>query len=157
MVVLVRVKLQHQHHVLKRTVRVICPFPINYMFIVLTISQKQILKLRQKYCIQTVTRYDKFDDAGGCCISSNQWHQNCNCGGPITNCKALCDKDLNCKGYVDRKDGKCNIATTSDCPAIDCAGPYSIGNVGKLKKTCTTSESSTGGCYIKLGNITLLE
>ena len=112
-------------------------------------------KIEKQFCVETDDKYDKYADAGACCISSNEWHQNCYCDSAVTTCKELCDQDLNCKGYVNRGPNDCNIATTSDCSAIDCTGPWGIGNVGKLVRTCTASESSTEGCYIKKGVITI--
>ena len=97
--------------------------------------------------------YAKYEDSGFCCVSSNQDHQSCYCDITIAECKLFCDKDVNCKGYVGRVPNGCNIATTSSCSAIDCSGPIDMGNVGKLMNTCTVAESSSNGCYIKLGNI----
>ena len=107
-------------------------------------------------CISTEAAYNKYDDAGACCISSSQMHQTCYCLGAVTawtSCKALCDQDLNCKGYSnDQKANHCNIATTSDCSAMNCAGPYSTGFVGELSNTCTAYDDQKDGCFIKLRN-----
>ena len=95
---------------------------------------------------------------GSCCISEkkpsgeNKFHERCHC--PNTNvlqCKEYCDQDVNCKGYVDKGEGSCQIATTSNCPS-QCR-KAAIGNVGAIDQHGTCGADTYLGCYIKGNSI----
>ena len=92
----------------------------------------------------------------GCCISQktpsgtpypNEFHERCNCPDTeLFQCKEYCDQDANSKGYVDKGDGSCQIATTSNCPS-QCA-KHDHGNVGAIDEHGRCG-SNYLGCYIK--------
>ena len=75
--------------------------------------------------------------AASCCISEkkgngdNMFHERCVCRNTdVAICKENCDQDADCKGYVDKGDGDCHMATTSDCPSGCSKGV--VGNVGAI-------------------------
>ena len=86
-----------------------------------------------------------------CCISENKAHEKCHClDTDVSQCKEWCDQDVNCKGYVDKGEGSCQMATTSNCPS-QCR-KAAIGNVGAIDQHGTCGADTYLGCYIK-GNI----
>ena len=79
------------------------------------------------------------------------FHERCNCKSTnVAQCKEYCDQDANCKGYVDKGEGSCQIATISNCPS-QCR-KAAIGNVGAIDQHGTCGAGTYLGCYIK-GNI----
>ena len=70
-------------------------------------------------------------------------------------CKSLCTSDSGCKGYAIAMNGKCQLATTSECPySHPFAGPYDAENVGALDiaATCLVGNWDIA-CMIKEGII----
>ena len=89
-----------------------------------------------------------------CCTTTkkgngkNEFHERCNCGNTnVAQCKEWCDPDANCKGYVDKGDGSCHMATTSDCPSGGSKGV--VGNDGALDPDGNCGIDSFLGCHIK--------
>ena len=83
----------------------------------------------------------------GCCTTGNQFHERCQYQFPLSDCKAICDHDSNCKGYVgytlyDKE--YCQIATTSECKFG--GSKTDIGITGDLGGSCGNWYD---GCYIK--------
>ena len=79
------------------------------------------------------------------------FHERCVCRTTdVAICKENCDQDANCKGYVDKGEGSCQIATISNCPS-QCR-KAAIGNVGAIDQHGTCGAGTYLGCYIK-GNI----
>ena len=93
-----------------------------------------------------------------CCISEkkgngdNKFHERCVCRTTdVAICKENCDQDANCKGYVDKGDGDCHMATTSDCPSGCSKGVE--GNVGAIDPQGNCGIDSYMGCHIKGNSI----
>ena len=71
-------------------------------------------------------------------------------------CKSFCNQDPKCKGYYQKLDGTCRLATTSStCKAdstISANGATgqkgNVGNRGTLGGMCARS-SQFNGCYVK--------
>ena len=79
------------------------------------------------------------------------FHERCVCRNTnVAICKENCDQDASCKGYVDKGDGSCHMATTSDCPSGCSKGV--VGNVGAIDPEGNCGIDSYLGCHIK-GNI----
>ena len=93
-----------------------------------------------------------------CCISekrgngeTNEFHERCVCRNTnVATCKESCDQDANCKGYVDKGNGDCHMATTSDCPSGCSKGVE--GNDGPIDPQGNCGIDTYQGCHIK-GNI----
>ena len=49
------------------------------------------------------------------------WHARCDCPKlAVEKCKDACDRDNDCKGFVEVKDGGCQLATSSGkCPGCE--------------------------------------
>ena len=76
------------------------------------------------------------------------FHERCNCKSTnVAKCKEYCDQDADCKGYVDKGDGSCHMATTSDCPSGCSKGV--VGNVGAIDPQGNCGIDSYQGCHIK--------
>jgi hypothetical protein len=96
--------------------------------------------------------YTKVNNNAGCC-TSGKYHQRCACIRSLSDCKKLCTRDTNCKGYVQTtRNENCNIATTSNCPR-GCP-EHDTGTVGDLELeipgTCIVTNPVTyHGCFIK--------
>ena len=91
---------------------------------------------------------------GSCCTfekkgnGKNEFHERCNCGNTnVAICEENCNQDANCKGYVDKGDGSCHMATTSDCPSGCSKGV--VGNVEALDPQGNCGIDSFLGCHIK--------
>ena len=103
-------------------------------------------------------RYLHENKDNGCCIANSDkdgFHQRCSRIGDISICRAYCDTDTLCRGYVKRLhriadeylDG-CEIATTSNCPVG--FTQHNVGNVGNLDGAFTCGYSDRYyGCFIK--------
>ena len=95
---------------------------------------------------------------GSCCTfekkgnGKNEFHERCNCGNTnVAICEENCNQDANCKGYVDKGDGSCHMATTSDCPSGCSKGVE--GNDGALDPDGNCGIDSFLGCHIKGNSI----
>ena len=94
---------------------------------------------------------------GSCCVSEktgnkNNFHERCNCKNTnVAQCKEWCDPDANCKGYVDKGQGDCHMATTSDCPSGCSKGV--VGNVGPIDPQGNCGIDTYQGCQIKGNSI----
>ena len=79
------------------------------------------------------------------------FHERCHCNLPLQTCKAYCDQDSNCLGYVQHPNGPdwCNYATTSECQQS--CKKHSQGVLGPLGGDCggCYGGGCYGGCYIK--------
>ena len=86
-----------------------------------------------------------------CCSGPDQIHEQCNCKANIDFCKAACDGDPNCKGYVKQGASYCQIATTSICPTANECKKFQIGNVANNRDLDRNMSCGSGyhGCYIK--------
>ena len=90
----------------------------------------------------------------GACATKNggstRFHERCQCRNEdIKTCKAHCDADINCKGFVGPTSwDACQWATTSDCPAG--CDKYNKGDVGDIILDEELSSSSYPGCFVKL-------
>ena len=95
----------------------------------------------------------------GCCIKPGLgaavYHRHCACGIDVTvgDCRSLCTKDRDCKGYF--LDGYfmdyCNLATTARYCPNNCGNPIHPTHVADLdpRETCNWD---AGPCYIKEKN-----
>ena len=89
-------------------------------------------------------------------MSNNKLHQRCHWQKDlhgtvdVSVCKAACDADINCKGYVEGKGslvGSCQFATTSNCPSD--YSQLGTGSVGDLDPNGTCGGYNFLGCFIK--------
>ena len=90
-------------------------------------------------------QYHHQNNQDGCCTTSNKFHERCAYKLPLFDCKSFCDNDSNCKGYVEKNDGYCQIATTSSCKFGGVKN--NNGNKGDLGGSCGSSLYK--GCHIK--------
>ena len=61
--------------------------------------------------------YSRTRSDSACCDSNGNAVETCQCRElDVSLCKELCDRDDNCRGYVDTSRNQCELATTSDCP-----------------------------------------
>jgi len=93
---------------------------------------------------------------GACFIRKrDEWqdHEKCHSSNnPLSVCRAHCDSDILCKGYVKHVNG-CQLATTSDCPlGFVKYGRGKPDRVGDLVPDGGTPSSTYGGCFIKTAN-----
>ena len=95
------------------------------------------------------SKYEIASVKSACCISTGSFAERCHCRKTeVFECKEYCDLDKNCKGYVDRGDGYCQIATTSNCPQS--CEKHDAGNIGPIDPYATCG-SGYLGCFIKQG------
>ena len=92
----------------------------------------------------TAPRYLNPVKQGSCCIVGGASPRTCLCFKNITFCKGYCDKDDQCKGYYEKGDNKCRMATTADCPE-SCTHVNGENGVLDPNTQCGTGN----GCFIK--------
>ena len=91
----------------------------------------------------------KFDD--GLDGKTTKKHERCYCRNThVSDCKASCDDDHLCKGYVENTKGElvCQISTTSKCPA-GCERK-DRGQVGDLTTEPMYGARGDWLCFIKM-------
>ena len=102
-----------------------------------------------KHLFTDQSKYEIASVKSGCCVSSGSFAERCHCSKTEDlECKKYCDLDKNCKGYVDKGDGNCQIATTSNCPQS--CEKHDAGNIGPIDPYATCG-SGYLGCFIKQG------
>ena len=97
------------------------------------------------------------NDVKGCCITSERFHEYCEFPKYFANeCKSFCNQDPKCKGYYQKLDGTCRLATTSSTCKADSTistngangNKGNVGNRGTLGGMCARN-SQFNGCYVK--------
>ena len=77
----------------------------------------------------------------------DRFHERCHClSSKLAICKAACDSDEYCKGFV-KDAAHCQIATNSSCPS-GCR-KYDEGNIGALITDTLWFAKPYEGCFIK--------
>ena len=84
-----------------------------------------------------------------CCTSPEHFHEKCYCTAGISFCKAICDEDVHCKGYVGEGEQLCQIATTSNCPESAECEKTSLGKNQELDRFAKCGSGNVEGCFIK--------
>ena len=109
--------------------------------------------LRKSLFENILASYEKQSQESACCTSNGYQHQDCECQADVSFCKSACDRDMHCKGYVARNNGKCHIATTSKCTNFEGCRQYNSGYVGALDMDTRCGSRRLrdryDGCYIK--------
>ena len=93
-------------------------------------------------------KYQRVRFDGGCCTGPQTFHERCYCNAGLDFCKAFCDEDDNCQGYVGEGTNVCQIATTSSCPTKECE-KVSIGKIGSLDPNAKCGSIGLEGCFVK--------
>ena len=117
------------------------------------------------YSISFLEFHYRAPQVGGACailIDGTEYlHELCHCADTqVAECKAMCDTDESCKGYVKSitasfDNSSCQIATTSFCTS-GCVKHFKYSQVphtGRLVIDSGYSWESYGGCFIKLGKL----
>ena len=93
---------------------------------------------------------------GACSTKKGQdtkFYERCQCSNEdMSTCKAHCDEDENCKGFVGPTEwNACQWATTSECPT-GCS-KYDEGSVGNILLDEEYHKDNYPGCFVKLESI----
>ena len=116
---------------------------------------------RMNECVIRTGGYKKQSVKSGCCISDGVFHERCVGSVDLAGCKAACDAERACKGYVQVlwRRGPCQIATTSECPrGFVKDSKTSLGKVDKLDSRAICQDAASyGGCFIRqLGKLVII-